>query len=131
MENVEQENLDIKGVSGTYLIPSVNFNTQTGVCMLEGESYLEDTWGFYDKLLSWLKTYMQTKKALVFNFRFTYFNTSSSKCLLDMMKLLKEYQESNTNLTVNWHYPQEDDDNKTEAEDFIADTNLNMNLIPY
>lgn len=131
MENKPLENLEIEGKSSTFFIPTVSFNAQTGYCKIEGESYLENTWEFYDKLTNWLKAYADQKKPITFNFKLTYFNTSSSKGILDILFFLKEYEAEGNPVTVNWYYPEDDEDNLAEAEDFIADSELEMNLIPY
>lgn len=131
MENKPLENLEIEGKSSTFFIPTVSFNAQTGYCKIEGESYLENTWEFYDKLTNWLKAYAEQKKPITFNFKLTYFNTSSSKGILDILFFLKEYEAEGNPVTVNWYYPEDDEDNLAEAEDFIADSELEMNLIPY
>lgn len=124
-------NLEIEGEKGTFFTPSVKFNAETGVCSLEGESYLEDTWEFYDKLLVWLQQFSETGKPLTFDFRLTYFNTSSSKGILDLLKQIKSYEEQGGEVTVNWYHPEDDEDNVEEAEDFKDDTELEINLIPY
>lgn len=131
MANETLESLTIEGKSGTFFIPSVDFDAQTGNCRLEGESYLENTWEFYDGLTNWLKKYTETKKNITFNFKLTYFNTSSSKGILDILFLLKDFELAGGEVTVNWHYPEDDEDNLAEAEDFIADSELEMHLISY
>ncbi len=125
------ENLEIEGEKGTFFTPSVKFNAETGVCSLEGESYLEDTWEFYDKLLVWLQKYAETGKPLTFDFKLTYFNTSSSKGILDLLKQIKNYEDQGGEIQVNWYHPEDDEDNVEEAEDFKDDTGLEINLIPY
>ncbi len=126
------ENLVIQEVKDTFFTPGVNFDASTGKCELVGESYLEDTFRFYEKLTAWVNEYANTvKKPISFNFKLTYFNTSSSKGILDIIKALKRYENNGGKVTVNWYYPKDDDDNLEEAEDFIADTNLNIKLIPY
>ncbi len=125
------ENLMIEEERDVFFIPSVKFNASSGVCEIAGESYLEDTVNFYKKLIDWLKEFKKQNKPLTFNFKLTYFNTSSSKGILDIMKLLKEFQQSKAGATVNWYYPEDDEDNLEEAEDFIADTGLKMNLVSY
>lgn len=129
---MQLDNLEIAASIGTYFIPNVRFNAQTGECFLEGESYHENTWEFYGQLADWLRAYMsQGQKPLVFNFKLTYFNTSSSKCLLDLMRLLKAYADTGASVEANWYYPENDVDNLAEAEDFMADTGLALRLIPY
>lgn len=132
MDKSVLRNLEIAASNGTYFIPNVNFNAQTGVCLLEGESYHENTWEFYNALMNWLNRYMQEVRGeLQFSFRLTYFNTSSSKCLLDIMRLLKDYQNQGGQVTTYWYYPADDVDNLAEAEDFVADTGLQIEIAPY
>ena len=125
------ENLEIEGEKGTFFTPKVNFNAGTGTCVLEGESYLEDTWEFYDRLLSWISDYTKTGKPLSFDFKLTYFNTSSSKGILDVLKQIKNYEDQGGQVTVKWHHPEDDEDNVEEAEDFKEDTGLDIELVPY
>jgi hypothetical protein len=132
MSNHTLENLEIAASTGTYFIPNVSFNAETGVCLLQGESYHENTWEFYNTLMHWLNRYMQEVQGeLQFNFKLTYFNTSSSKCLLDIIRLLKDYEAKGHPVKTRWYYPEDDVDNLTEAEDFMADTGLKMEIIAY
>jgi len=130
-EEVKISDLVIEGEKGTFFTPSVNFNYETGKCVLEGESYLEDTWTFYDQLLSWLKGFAAEQRAIDFELRLTYFNTSSSKGILDLLKFLKTYQEEGGEVSVKWFYHEDDDDNYEEAEDFKEDTGLDIEIISF
>ncbi|MGB3776763.1 MAG: DUF1987 domain-containing protein [Tunicatimonas sp.] len=131
METTKLDNLEIKGEKGTYFVPHVNFDAETGICTLEGESYLEDTWDFYKRLVDWLRAYSETGRSITFNFKLTYFNTSSSKGILEVLEYLKEYEGLGGVLDIMWYYPKDDEDILEEAEDFIEDTQLDMELIPY
>ncbi len=125
------ENLEIKGSRDVYFIPSVDFNAETGSCVLAGESYLEETVKFYMPLYEWLKKYTtDEKKAIEFNFKLSYFNTSSSRCILDILNILKDYEENNGEVTVNWYYDAEDTDMEEEVEDYMIESELKINLIP-
>ena len=131
METTKLENLKIKGEKGTYFIPHVSFNAETGHCTLEGESYLENTWEFYENLVNWLRSYAETGQPIYFDFRLTYFNTSSSKGILEVLEFLKEYQKTGGTIELKWYYPEEDEDILEEAEDFVEDTQLAIELISY
>ena len=125
------KNLEIKGSHGDYDVPSVLFNADTGVCELRGESYLENTVEFYDRLLDWLDEYIvEVNKAIVFNFKLTYFNTSSSKRILYLLLKLKEYEDNGGDVTTNWYYDEDDTDMEEDVEDFKIISNLNINCIP-
>ncbi len=128
------ENFYIEGSKGIYFIPTVNFNADTGVCELSGESYLEETIKFYTPLIQWLERYFEeVGKPLTFNFKLTYFNTSSSKCIVDILNLLKKYKDKGYDVTVNWYYDdsvEDIEDELEEVEDFMLETGLDINLIP-
>ncbi len=126
------ENLVITGNSNIYLIPQVNFDASTGVCEIVGESYLEETKDFYAKLVKWLQDYMfQVKGDITLSVKLTYFNTSTSRCLLDIFRMLKSYQLQKHNVTVNWYVRKEEDFTVEEVEDFIANSGLMINQVLY
>jgi hypothetical protein len=124
------DDLNIQGSHGDFDIPTVNFNAESGVCELSGESYLENTTEFYSRLSNWLDEYISTvQKPITFNFRLSYFNTSSSKRILYILHKLKDYEENGGNVTVNWYYDKDDTDMEEDVEDFILISNLKINLI--
>ena len=128
------KNILIEGEHGANFIPSVDFNADTGVCELGGESYLEDTIDFYSPLFQWLNDYITNiKKPILFNFRLRYFNTSSSKCIIDILHILRKYQESGGQIDVNWYYDSDEEDIEDELEeieDFMIETNIKIKLVP-
>ncbi|PID89568.1 MAG: hypothetical protein CSA05_01540 [Bacteroidia bacterium] len=124
------ESIEIKGYKEDYFIPSVSFDADTGHCLIEGESYLEETVEFYAPLLKWLEEYTSAAKGpITFDFKLTYFNTSSSKRILDIMLMLKEYEESGGAVTANWYIEDDDSDMEDEVEDFRIASDLNLNII--
>lgn len=126
------ENIEIKGEKTEFFIPTVDFNAQTGICELSGESYLEETFEFYQKLTNWLNRYIEeVKEPLIFNFRLTYFNTASSKVILDLLRLLKHYREQGGQVSINWFYHEWDGDMRMEVEDLALDADVEVNLIPF
>lgn len=123
------ENLKITGASDTFFTPNVDFDAESGKCTLSGESYLENTVEFYKQLHVWLNEFMGTKNAIDFHFSLTYFNTSSSKALLQLMNLLKTYQDTGAAVIVTWHYNPDDEDMKEEAEDYELDSGLDLKIV--
>ncbi|TAE48998.1 MAG: DUF1987 domain-containing protein [Cytophagia bacterium] len=126
------ENLEIKGESGVYFIPEVKLNASSGICEISGESYLEDTDEFYNNLIQWLENYIkEVRKAITFNFKLTYFNTSSSRSILNILRVLKKYEDDSGQVVVNWYYPEDDDSIAEEAEDYTKDTGLKINMFAF
>jgi hypothetical protein len=125
------ENLIINGDHELFDVPTVHFNAETGICVLEGESYLEKTAEFYDGLLKWLDQYMnEVKGDISFSFKLTYFNTSSSKRILYIMLKLKEYVDSGGKVSTSWHYNPNDIEMEEAVEDFKSIAKLHINLVP-
>lgn len=126
------QNLCIKGSTGIYLTPDIKLNAKTGQCEITGESYLENAREFYKPVLEWLQEYVKIKPvSTIFNFRLTYFNTSSSKAILEILLCLKKLKELGGSVQINWYYPNDDFDLLAEAEDFMEDADIHLNLIPY
>ncbi len=128
------KNIKIQGYHGTFYVPSVDFNAETGICKLEGESYLEETNSFYEPLIKWLDEFLtKNDKKLVFNIKLEYYNTSSSKCIVDMLRVLSKYQKAGKDVVVNWYYDNKSEDVEEEieeVEDFMLETGIKINLVP-
>lgn len=126
------EDLEIKGESGVFYIPNVSMNATSGVCNISGESYLEDTDEFYNTIIKWIDQYrVEVKKSITFNFRLTYFNTSSSRGILNVLRTLKDYEDSGAQVEINWYYPDDDDSIAEEAEDYMVSTGLKINMFSF
>ncbi len=125
------ENIEINSGHEMFDVPVVNFNAETGECVIEGESYLEKTAEFYDRLLAWLNLYMEEVKGDInFSFKLTYFNTSSSKRILHIMLRLKEYVNRGSKVKASWHYNPNDIEMEEAIEDFISISKLDIDLVP-
>lgn len=123
------EDLIIQGKKDVYFIPNVNLQAKTGKCLISGESYLEETVDFYQPILDWLERYVdEIQGDISFDFRLTYFNTSSSRCIVDILHLLKDYEEDGGLITINWYFNRNEIDQE-DIEDFIEETGVDINLI--
>lgn len=126
------KNLKIKPQKGVFYIPHVEFNAESGICLLEGESYLEKTDDFYEALAEWLQEYIQEIAGPIqFNFKLLYFVSGSTIGILEILKVLKKYKESGGNVTINWYYLDEDDSNYDEGEDLMLLAGIRMNFLQY
>ncbi|MCF6243276.1 MAG: DUF1987 domain-containing protein, partial [Bacteroidales bacterium] len=112
--------------------PTVSFNAKTGICEISGESFLEDTVEFYKQIIEWLERYIdEVKGPIAFIVKLSYFNTSTSRSLLDILNLLKDYEDEGGEVVVNWHFDENDVDMEEDIDDYIIDTGLDINKIPY
>ncbi|AFM05348.1 protein of unknown function (DUF1987) [Bernardetia litoralis DSM 6794] len=124
------ENFQIEGEN---YIPTVNFNAENGALEISGESYHEYTIEFFQPIFEWLNNYLEQEgRTIVFNFRMTYFNTSSSRRFLEIFDLLEDYSKSkNGNVTVNWYYEKDDVDMLESGEEYAEDVDLKFNLLAF
>ena len=93
---------------------------------------MEETFKFYSPLLDWINKYIkEVARPLTLNFKLTYFNTNSSRLILDMLDVVKRYQEEGGRVMVNWYYDPEDPDMIDEIQDFEMETNVKINLVEF
>lgn len=110
--------------------PEVFFNAETGVCEISGESYMEEAYKFYLPLINWIKEFiLDEKKPLTVNFKLIYFNTSSSRLILDILDILKKFKDDGNTIQVNWYFDPEDPDVKDEVEDFEIESGMDIELL--
>ncbi len=117
-------------IEPTKSTPWVYFDPDTGLIEMKGVSSPENSLGFYQKILHGLDDFvLKEDKGLVANLAFLYFNTSSSKCLFEVMKRFNRIKESGREITVNWYYETDDDDIREVGEDFSDILQLRFNFI--
>ena len=107
-------------IEGTPKTPRVDFSSEQGALEISGKSIPENSVEFYQPVYSWIDEYnQQPKKNTVIKIQLEYFNTSSSKCLLDIFRKLEALQKSGkSEVTVTWMYEEEDEDMMEAGEDY-------------
>ncbi len=106
-------------IEGTPKTPSIKFDAREGVFEIKGRSIPENSVEFYKPLNEWLDQYMQVPlDKTVVNIRLEYFNTSSSKCILDVFKRLESIHRSKHDVEINWFYEEDDEDMLEAGEDY-------------
>ena len=99
--------------------PSVSLNSSTGIFEFKGRSTPENSVEYYEPIYKWLDVYIQSPlPKTVVNIQFEYFNTSSSKCILDVLKKFVKLHNAGNEVVINWLYEEEDDDMKEAGEDY-------------
>jgi hypothetical protein len=107
--------------------PNISFDGY--VLELEGESYMENPYEFYLPILDMIDVCVNKYSKLVLNNKLHYMNTTSSRCIYEILSNLKTYQESGTTIEVNWYYDQEDQEMLYEIEDTSDMVGIEINKI--
>lgn len=103
-------------IAGTDDTPNVLFDYESGEFIISGRSLPEDVTSFYQPVLDWLEGFSSNPKdGVKFQFKLEYFNTASSKILLDVFMKIEEISEgSGKSFTIVW-YSQDSDSDMLEA----------------
>ena len=67
----------------------------------------------------------------VVNFKMTYFNTSSTKSILDIMIQFKQLAKNGKMLIINWYFAEQDEDMLEAGEGFSKMVRFPFNYIKY
>jgi len=114
-------------IEGSAKTPTIELNGE-GELLLRGRSIPENSIEFYKPILDWIGAYGEApKEATVVNVQLEYFNTSSSKCILDVFKKLESL--SGTNIEINWYYEEDDEDMLEAGEDYQAIIDIPFKMI--
>ena len=117
-------------IEPTRITPLVNFDPSEGIFEIKGRSSPENSIQFYQQILDVLEEYGKSENdAIIANFAFEYFNTSSSKCLFDVFKKLTKLKDSGKELIINWYFEEDDEDMKEAGEDYCDLLELDFNFI--
>jgi hypothetical protein len=117
------DRLYIKATENT---PKIDFNPSLEQFEISGKSIPEDSLGFYNPVMDWLEEYAKSPSGrTVFSFKLEYFNTSSSKVILDILYILEKI----SGLVVNWYYDEDDEDMEETASEFNEVVDFEINLV--
>lgn len=118
-------------LASTKSSPEVDFNPDTGILKISGQSYPENASSFYQELFAWLKEYLAAAcGVIVVELRISYMNTSSTKCLMDMIYLLENAFNAGADICINWHYTAKNRSMRECGEELGEELGLKFNLIP-
>ncbi len=114
-------------IPGTLKTPSIVSDVDKGLIEIKGRSNPENSSQFYKPLIEWVEKYSTNpSEKTVINIKLEHFNTSSSKCILDIFKKLEPIKKANGDIQVNWYF-EEDDEEMMEA----GETYGTMTIIPF
>ncbi len=117
-------------IEGTAKTPTITFTEATGAIDVKGRSIPENSIEFYKPLVDWLEAYSDSplEKTTV-NIQLEYFNTSSSKCILDVFKKLETIHKNGKEVIINWYYEEDDEDMLEAGEDYESIIRIPFKMI--
>ena len=117
-------------LEGSEKTPAVRFDGDNGVMELIGRSIPENSIDFYEPLNNWLEKYGHGPKPnTTVNIKLEYFNTASSKCILNLLKQLEKLNSKDTKVKINWYFEEDEEDLEEAGEDYQAIIDLPFKMI--
>ena len=100
--------------------PEIMFDAFSGTLEIKGKSIPENSVEFFQPVFSWLDEYARQPNAKTdLLIQLEYFNTSSSKCLLDIFRKLEPlHQSAKSEVRVIWIYEADDEDMMEAGDDY-------------
>ncbi len=112
--------------------PKIYLDPENNVFEISGRSLPEDAQVFYEPIISWLREYStKPNKETVFQFKLNYFNTASSKLILDVLMILEEIHQEGNDLKVKWLYEENDEDMEEAGEEYAELVEIPFEHVAY
>ena len=109
---------------------AIDLDPVSGKLQFTGESYPENARAFFAPVFSWLDEYFKSNPANVeAELSLDYLNTSSTKCLLDILEVFERFRTGGGNINVTWYYSKDDEDTLTMGQEIAEDTGLPIQFV--
>lgn len=122
--------METLSIKPTIKTPLVTFDARVGELRLEGKSIPENSMELYRPLIAWVAKYVESPAIqTTFIFKLSYFNSSSTEYILDILKRLDKMKQEGQEVTIKWYYSEEDEDMEYVGEDFKMMLNMPIEMI--
>ena len=107
--------MEILNLEGTEDTPKIILDKKNGIFEISGRSLPEDSAEFYRPVLEWIEKYAEAANPNTeFVFKLEYFNTASSKLILDVLSALEDIK----GMKIMWYFHEDDEDMEEAGQEF-------------
>jgi hypothetical protein len=123
--------MELLKIESTKQTPEIDFNNKTGVLLIRGRSMSENSFEFFKEVNLWIEEYLNSPvEETIVKIHLEYFNTSSSKCILEIFKKLKKINDiQDKNINIKWFYDEDDEEMMETGEDYQDITDLPFEIL--
>jgi len=112
--------------------PRVVFDAGSGELLIEGKSFPPDVTTIFSDVLKWLDNYIKTPAPkTVMTLKLDYFNTASSKIIMDVLYKLEELYNEGYEVLIRWYYPEDDEDMMETGKEYAEIIKVPFEQIGY
>ncbi|WP_246070198.1 DUF1987 domain-containing protein [Mangrovivirga cuniculi] len=110
--------------------PLIDYKLENNKITISGRSIPENAIDFFNPLFKWADSFCSdpNRNKLSIDINLDYFNTSSSKCLIEFFRKMERCSKKGKEVIVNWIYDSQDESMYETGEDFMQIINLPFNM---
>ncbi len=124
--------MDAIKLKGTEDTPNVTLDAGANIFEFSGKSMPENVAAFYSPILAWIDEYgKKPNKETVVSFKMEYFNTASSKMLMDIMSKFEDICNNGADVKFKWYYLEVDEDMLEAGEGYSEIVEVPFEMISY
>jgi hypothetical protein len=117
-------------LNATNSTPQIRLDSNNGLLQFKGRSTPEHPAEYYATVNDWIEKYLhQPNKSTTIELYFEYFNTSSSKCLLELLRKLAVLAQAGKDIRFVWFHEVGDDDMRETGKDFQEILKVSFDII--
>lgn len=112
--------------------PGIIFDKQNNTFEISGKSLPEEVTAFYKPVMDWIDEYLKDPNdETVLQMKFEYFNSASSKVIVEIIKSFVKLKELGKHVEIQWYYPDDDEEMYEAGEEFSDIVNFPFTCINY
>lgn len=124
-------NLQTLSLEKTKNTPKVNADPSTGLFVIEGDSYPENSYEFFGPVFEWVEQYLDgTGQKLSMQLQIAYMNTSSVKAMMDLFDMMEDAFNNGAQVEVVWFYDPRNERVIEMVEEFMEDCTFPFKVQP-
>lgn len=115
-------------LTGTATTPAITLDAEKNIFEIAGRSVADNASEVYQPVLQWINQYARDPRSVTLvTIKLEYFNTASSKALLDTLSALSFIRHAK----ILWYHAEDDDDMKEAGEEFFELVNIPFEFKTY
>ena len=124
--------MEIFTIEETTKTPFIQFDTSKGELEIIGKAIPSDAENFWEPILESFENYcLHPAEKTHVKINLEYFNISSSKRLLFLLYKMNELVERGVDVTIDWHYREDDEDMYEVGRDYAFMVKVPFNFVSF
>ncbi len=117
-------------LEGAYDTPCVVFDAQKNKISITGKSFPADVSMFFHPLMEWVDAYVQNPNPeTIVDVQLDYFNTASSKYILDLLYKFEVLTKNGNSVIIRWHFCDDDEDMEFTGDEYAEILKIPFEMI--